>query len=301
MDEKVKYTSVPPGIARMLPWVFGRMFSKTHKENTQYFEKLDPAQITTPIAPGKIRIAWLGHASLLIQLADGQTIVTDPIFKRKIAGTVPRITDVPLLPSDVPTPDVCLLSHDHYDHLDTAALRALSPKHIIGGTRISSALNKKYAVTELAWWESATVSGVRYTFVPAKHWSKRGLTAKNKRLWGGFVIETGTHTIYFAGDTAACDVDARVREKFPNIDLAIIPIGAYKPDFITEFHLSPAQSVDFYTKVGAKKFLPIHWGTYDLSDEGAYDPINDLMHAWQEKNLPEDGKLFLSVGGVTEL
>ncbi len=302
MNEKEQYTSRTGSFFQSLPWILSRLFSRRiKKSNTKYFIKTDPAVLHAPVQSGRTRVTWLGHASLIIQTDTGVTIVTDPIFKKKIAYTVPRITDIPLLPKDMPSVDICLLSHDHYDHLDTDALGMLAPKLIVGGEKIQTALPRNANAIGLSWWQSVKAGDITLTFVPARHWSKRGLEKRNKRLWGGFVIETGTHTIYFAGDTSWCDVGARVAERFPAIDLAVIPIGAYKPDLIKEFHLSPDQAVDFYTQTGAKAFLPIHWGTYDLSEELAYDAVNDLATAWEKKGLPESARRVLSVGETIEL
>ena len=279
-------------------WILTRIFFPKHKENTKYFQELDKKELTAPIPVGKLRISWLGHSTVFLQTADGVNIILDPIAKRSIAGVISRITGIPIPLRDLPHTQVCLISHDHYDHLDTKGLQDISPDIVVAGNGIRSVISKRHSVTELSWWKDTETHGLNITFVPAKHWSKRGLGRKNKNLWGGFVVQTKTHTIYYAGDTAFCDVPALVKERFKNIDLAILPIGGYKPDILTEFHTTPTQSFTFFKILDAKYFLPVHWGTYNLSEESAYDPIERLEKEFA-MNDSESGKLLrLPVGGT---
>ena len=282
----------------MMKWIGGKIFFSKRKENTKYFKFLNKESLVVP-SVGNIRVSWLGHSSVLIQLANGKTIMIDPIFRKRSGGVVPRIVGVPIASSGLPQIDICLISHDHYDHCDIPALASLNIKNMVSGKEMKSVFNKKCNVVELDWWESAEIDNLKITFIPAKHWSGRAFSKRNARLWGGFVIETKTHTIYYSGDTAFCDVAELVHERFPKIDIAIIPVGAYKPDFITEFHVTPEQAFQFFQTLKPKYFLPVHWGTYDLSDESVYEPIERIQKAFADANA--SGLLDFCVGETKEI
>lgn len=300
MNTEEKYTSKTPNFSLLtiVKWlvVLVTRQRKDNEYNTKYFQHLPKETLNAPIEKGRSRISWLGHSTVVIQRDNGKNIILDPIFQKRIQYLTPRITGIPIAPKDLPKIDLCLISHDHYDHLDTKSLNAVAPKQIVAGTKMKSAICPQHAVTELAWWETTKIDDMEITFVPAKHWSKRGLEKRNKRLWGGFVIKLPSHTIYYSGDTAFCDVAQSVKEKFLHIDLAILPIGCYEPEWITEFHTSPEQAFSIWKSTGAKQFLPVHWGTYDLSDEPVYDPIERIQKAFAKENA--SGLIVLPVGGT---
>jgi len=293
--------------SKMIRWLFKKILVGEHKENTKYFQKLPKETIHVSVPQSQTRVSWLGHSTVLIQTHVGDShepmnIILDPIWSKRISGVVARTTGIPIELEDVPHIDVCLISHDHYDHLHTRSLNTIAPDVVIAGENMKSVMNKKHTIVELPWWGTTSYKGLKITFVPSKHWSKRGLHRKNKNLWGGFVLETGTTVIYYSGDTAYCDAPKLVKEKFPVIDLAILPIGCYEPKEVMEFHTNPEQSFEFFKTLGAKNFLPVHWGTYNLSAESIYDPIERLQKAFVEdqmKHPDAQGKLqVLPVGGT---
>ncbi len=280
-------------------WILGRIFS-ARKINDAYFQMLEKETLSAAVPEGKLRLSWLGHSTVLIQTPGGKNILLDPIARASIGGAVRRMCGVPIPLRELPHIHVCLISHDHYDHLDLRALRDVSPDLVIAGEKMRSVIGSDHAVSELGWWETMEAQGMRFTFVPAKHWSGRALGRRNARLWGGFVMEIEGRTIYYSGDTAECDVPALVHEKFPDIDIAILPIGAYMPDELREFHTTPEQSFAFFKTLGARYFLPVHWGTYDLSQEPVYEPIERLKKAFLSENRGEGRLIEIPVGGVVE-
>jgi L-ascorbate metabolism protein UlaG (beta-lactamase superfamily) len=304
MTEIEKYTSKTPTFSflTMLKWIIVLLTreKREKKYNSKYFQILKKETLVAPIEKGKLRISWLGHSTVLLQCDDGTNIILDPIFQKRIQYVTPRTTGIPIPPADLPHIDMCLISHDHYDHLDTKSLREAKPDVIIAGTKMKTAISSKHKVRELDWWQSVKIKDMEITFVPAKHWSKRGLEKRNKRLWGGFVIKLPSRTIYYSGDTAYCDIAEKIKEKFGKIDLAILPIGCYEPAWIMEFHTNPEQAFEIYKTLGAKYFLPVHWGTYDLSDESAYDPIERIQKLFAKENQPGN-LLALPVGGTIEI
>lgn len=224
-------------------------------------------------------VCWLGHASFLIQL-DGVRILTDPVFNR--LGFLKRRVEAPYSPEDIGHLDYILVSHDHRDHADKSTMKAFSRNlnfkvlTTIGmAGLIQPWLSDRHAITEAAWYQrfDTEASHPNISFMPTQHWCRRYLHDMNRRLWGSFVIEGKTKTIWFGGDSAYSPHFKEVGEYFPKIDLALIGIGAYKPAwFMQEAHTSPQQAWQGFEDTGAKRLLPMHYGTYDLSQEPVGEP-----------------------------
>ena len=131
------------------------------------------------------------------------------------------------------------------------------------------------------WWQSADAfDKITVTAVPARHFSGRSLNDRNKTLWCGYVIESASGTIYFAGDTAYGSHFAAIKQRFPEIRLAFLPIGAYRPQwFMGPVHISPADAVRAHKEVGAATSIAIHFGTFHLADDGEQEPVTELQNA----------------------
>jgi len=220
-------------------------------------------------------ICWLSHASFLIQLG-GKRILLDPVF-----GDIPfykRKIPAPYSAAELGDCDYLLLSHVHYDHFDTASLKSIAKKapQAILPLHMSKVLHKitpSLQTKELDWYESHEEEGLTITLVPAMHWGRRGLYDKNSVLWGGYVLQYKRMTIYFAGDTAKGAHFEEIGKRF-DIDYALLPIGAYKPEFIMKHnHLNPQEAFEAFKSLGAKKMIPIHYGTYKLTDEPLDEPL----------------------------
>jgi L-ascorbate metabolism protein UlaG (beta-lactamase superfamily) len=228
-------------------------------------------------------ICWLGHASFFIRLG-GKRILIDPV-----------LGDIPFYKRDIPAPysaeqigdiDIVLLSHTHYDHFDKPTLRqfasrikqAIVPMHMRG---YLEKLLPHSDIMELVWYDIFETEGLRITLVPARHWGRRGLFDKNRALWGGFVIEYNGKCIYFAGDSAEGAHFAEIGNCF-DIDIALLPIGAYRPAVIMKHnHLDPAQAYAAFEQLGAKRMIPMHYGTFKLSDEPLDEPLAWMQHIAQ--------------------
>ncbi len=236
-------------------------------------------------------IVWLGHACFLFQL-NGLRFLTDP-----------QLTDMPFVPRRVHPPfgyeelrgvDYLLLSHDHRDHVDEQCIRAITANNdihkILCPLRLSNVIGDWVGTTpieEAAWYQRYATEGTGVTihFLPTRHWCRRGLTDFNRVLWGSFMLEVGEHTIYFGGDSARTEYWAEIGELFPTIDLAILGIGAYKPEFMMrENHANPAEAFTGYRDLHAEHWWPMHHGTYDLSNEPASEPIS-----WASKLMDKHG------------
>jgi L-ascorbate metabolism protein UlaG (beta-lactamase superfamily) len=156
--------------------------------------------------------------------------------------------------------------------------------------------------TELGWWETARVGDVRITFVPAQHWSRRGPFDANQTLWGGFVIQGRSATLYHSGDTAWFEGFAEIGRRFPGIDAALLPIGAYDPAwFMEKQHMNPEQALRAFGDLGARTFLAMHWGTFKLTDEPLDEPPVRLEAERRRLGLPPERVRVLAVGETVEV
>jgi L-ascorbate metabolism protein UlaG (beta-lactamase superfamily) len=225
-------------------------------------------------------LVWLGHAAFFIRIA-GVAIVTDPVYFS--LPFVPRLAPVPINPEKITPVDYILISHGHRDHLDLRSLKLLSSRNtkatVLGPLGIPTVLQKyKITVQAAGWYQQfITKPEIKIYFLPAAHWHRRGVSDYNKMLWGSFIIEGGGKTIFFAGDTAKGEHFAQINELFPQIDIALLPIGAYKPAYIMKAsHLSPVEAVAASNQLKTRMFVPMHYGTYDLANEPLGEPINLL-------------------------
>jgi L-ascorbate metabolism protein UlaG (beta-lactamase superfamily) len=165
-----------------------------------------------------------------------------------------------------------LVSHNHYDHMDAPSLRAVGAPVVVG-LENARLVGGRLPVTELGWWDAVDIGDVRVTYVPSQHWSRRGLNDANRALWGGFVLENGGVSIYHSGDTAYFEGFAEIGRRFPRIDVALLPIGAYDPEwFMSKQHLNPADALRAFGDLGARKVVAMHWGTFKLTDEPLDEP-----------------------------
>ena len=261
--------------------------------------RADRALISTPPPPGQpARITWLGHASWLVQI-EGTSLLIDPVFGESIFG-LRRNAPAPLQPSQLPPIGRTLVSHNHYDHYDRrSVLAAAAP--VVAGVGVGKGLS--LPVRELRWWEGERVAeGLRVTFVPSQHWSRRGLFDVNQTLWGGFVIEGSRSRLYHSGDTAYFGGFAEIGARLGPLDAALLPIGAYDPPwFMERQHLNPEQAVQAYADLGARLFVAMHWGTFKLTDEPLDEPPRRLRAEWQRRGLPPSRLCIPAIGETLDL
>jgi L-ascorbate metabolism protein UlaG (beta-lactamase superfamily) len=234
-------------------------------------------------ADGAPRLTWIGHSSFLADLS-GAPVLLDPVFSERIARFVPRHGRPGLSAADLPALAALLVTHNHYDHLDAPSVLAL-PRTVPVFT--AAGLGRWFTrrgfrdVTEMRWWDRAATGPLTITFVPARHWSRRTIGDTNRSGWGGFVVQGGGVTLYHAGDTGWFEGFHEVARRFPAIDLALLPIGAYAPPWFMEpHHMNPEQAIDALEILKARAMAPMHWGAFQLTDEPLSEPIERLMRAW---------------------
>jgi len=262
----------------------------------------DLARLATPPEPGEpARLTWLGHASWLVQL-DGVSLLVDPALRPTLFGGIERNVAPGVRIEALPRIDASLVSHSHYDHLDLPTLTAVGAPVIAGRGLDRLFRGEGLFCTELGWWQTARVGEVRVTFVPAQHWSRRGLLDGNETLWGGFVIQGRAATVYHSGDTAWFDGFAEIGRRFPGIDAAMLPIGAYDPAwFMEQQHLNPEQALAAFAALGAERFLAMHWGTFKLTDEPLDEPPLRLEAERRRLGLPQARVGVPAVGETLEV
>jgi L-ascorbate metabolism protein UlaG (beta-lactamase superfamily) len=278
-----QYTSPKISLKTILKWQFSKSFSK----------KSPPCAAMPIIAQDKLPegeyALWLGHASVWLHLGE-TTVAIDPVL-----GNIPlyhRQSPLPISKEALHT-DIILITHAHYDHFDKPSVFALlkqNPECIIvapvGFWRYLKGHIAREKCFELEWWESVMLGGLFITLVPSLHWSNRIHFDMNKALWGGYVIQNADHTIYHSGDTAYGEHFKEIAEKF-DIDEAFLPIGAYRPEEIMKLvHTSPPEALQAAHDLGAKTLIPIHYGTFILSDEPLSEPIEWFEHLASETALP---------------
>lgn len=303
-----------PPFFKLLEWKFTRekpKWPELPKDRPNFIKPNIPNKTTGD----DILVAYVNHSTLLIQIGD-ENILTDPVWST-YAGPfgmfgVKRSIYPGIEIDELPNIDFILISHSHYDHLDLPTLEVLTKKYeptIITGLGVTKYIDycqqKASRCFELEWWENVKIadSEVKFHFVPAYHWSSRFLLDKDISLWGGFIIEKEEDRIYFAGDTAFSDgkIFEDIKEKYGDIKLSLLPIGAYKPNwFFSSMHTSPAEAVKISKILNSKYSIPIHYDTFELSDEKYEDPLSDLKIAIDDQK-PSTEFVIMQAGTIWKL
>jgi L-ascorbate metabolism protein UlaG (beta-lactamase superfamily) len=283
----------------LLKWQFGRNPQAIEKrKDTERLEVLDPKSFLNSKNDG---ILWLGHASFLIRL-NGTNILLDPVF-----GTsrfLKRLVNVPSPIDILPEIQYVLISHDHRDHADKSTVSKLCRRFpnakLLSGLAMDDLINVWKSPTNevqtAGWYQQFDLNNhdLKITFVPVRHWSRRSLSDVNKRLWGGFVIETNSKTIYFGGDTGYGRHFTELTEIFPKIDYFIVGIGAYSPRwFMKPVHNSPEDAVQAFIDSNAEYLIPMHYGTYDLTNEPPSEPLRLLKNEAENRGILNKIKVLL--------
>jgi L-ascorbate metabolism protein UlaG (beta-lactamase superfamily) len=197
--------------------------------------------------------------------------------------------------AELPRIDVVLLSHNHYDHLDLAALRSLARRD---RARIVTTLGNDVwlagrgvdGAKALDWWEpTRPCAGLEVVCTPAQHFSARNPWDRNRTLWGGFVLKSAAGTLYFAGDTGFGPLFATIGARLGPFDLALIPIGAYEPRwFMQPVHVHPDEAVRAHVALRSARSIGMHFGTFQLTDEGFDEPLRELAAAREKHGIARE-------------
>lgn len=249
-------------------------------------------------------LTWIGHATYLVQLG-GSSALIDPVMSSRIAGVIPRNVAPGLDWPALPKIDLVLVTHNHRDHMDAPTLQKLGPDPVfvvprgLGSWFERAGLRR---VLEMQWWQREEVAGIGVTFVPAEHWSRRGLNDVNTSWWGGYVLERGGIRVYHSGDTAWFDGFKLIGERCGAIDAAMLPIGAYAPRwFMQRQHMNPEDAARAFVALGAARFVAMHWGTFKLTDEPLLEPPQLLRAIWERDAIPQSRLTIPAIGETLRL
>jgi N-acyl-phosphatidylethanolamine-hydrolysing phospholipase D len=230
---------------------------------------------------GSASVTWVGHATFAVH-DDDDVFLTDPHFGPR--ALLPRRAAAPGVPLESIPPDAfAVISHSHYDHLDAWTVDRL-PATVSWFVPLGLAEwfreRGRERVVELDWWQSARHGRWTITCLPSQHWSRRIGHGENETLWCSWLVDSGERRYYFAGDTGWFHGFAEFGRRFAPIDVAMLPIGAYEPRwFMQSQHMNPAETWQAFLDLGARWLLPMHWGTFDLTDEPLDEPPRELARA----------------------
>ena len=281
---------------RRLPRSFRDLTPSHHFKPRTFFYELVWKALLTPrtgqhrrpqfpkLAQGKVALTWIGHASFLVQFNDLNVLI-DPNFANWLF-LLKRIKRAGLRLADLPPIDVVLLTHAHFDHFHKPTLRKLpAPKiGIMPWGMGDLARNLGFQrIIELQTWESFSHADWKVTLTPCKHWGARTLR-DHHRGFGGFVLEHQGRRIYHAGDSAYAETFKEIGRRCAP-EIALLPIGACYPDSFRNAHLHPADALKVFRDLGARWFVPMHYGSFKLSFEDLEDPPRWLNQLAKRQGL----------------
>jgi L-ascorbate metabolism protein UlaG (beta-lactamase superfamily) len=263
------------------------------------------------LAEGKF--VWLGHSTVLMK-TEGLVVMTDPVFNRasplpsfnsksksNFFNGKPFIFENPVVIDDLPKVDVVIISHDHYDHLDSKAIKDLSNRvdqffvPLGVGAHLERWGVNKNRITEYDWYDSKDYKNIKFTFAPSLHFSGRGVTNGNSTLWGSWMIKSKTLSAYFSGDGGYSETFKKLGNEYGPFDIAFIENGAYNVDW-SNVHMFPDEAVQASIDLKAEVLFPIHWSKFDLSVHPWDEPIIRITKEAEKKNVniatPMIGEVF---------
>ena len=232
--------------------------------------------ILAPPEGDKVRITWIGHASFYLQFA-GHSVIIDPNWA-KWHGPVKRSRQPGLDLHGLPEVDLVLVTHAHFDHLHKPSLKILQARGGIVVPKGSASLVRKLgfpATYEVAVWDELIFDSLQITHTPSHHWGARFLHDTH-RNYGGYIVRAGGKSVFHCGDSAYFDGFGEIGRKY-EIDIALMPIGAYDAPSGRDVHMNPEEAVRAFADLGAKILIPMHYGTFPLGNEPHHEPVERLL------------------------
>lgn len=259
------------------------------------------------------KFVWLGHSTILMKI-EGKVIMTDPVFNRasplpsfnsksnsNFINGKPFVFENPIIVDDLPNIDIVIISHDHYDHLDYKAIKALSDRvnqffvPLGVGAHLQRWGVEKNRISEFDWYDGKEFMNIEFTFAPSLHFSGRGLTNGNSTLWGSWIIKSSQLNAYFSGDGGFSEKFKELGNQFGPFDIAFIENGAYNVDW-SSVHMYPDEAVQANIDLQSKILFPIHWSKFDLAFHPWDEPIIRITKEAKKRNVtiatPMIGEVF---------
>jgi L-ascorbate metabolism protein UlaG (beta-lactamase superfamily) len=270
-----------------------RQFGKLVKESALQ-ARAGATQRPQLVDPGRLAITFIGHSSFFLQVG-GKNVLIDPNFAQWLF-ILKRLRQPGLAIRDLPPIDYILITHAHFDHLHRPSLRAVarrtrrlrgSAPAIVVPSGVSDIVHNLgfRRIIDMKWWETFEDAGFTVTSVPANHWGARMLRDFH-RGFGGYVVRSGRHSVYHAGDTAYFngfhEIGNRLRP-----EVALLPIGAYHPESFRNVHTSPEDAVQAFLDLRSRLMIPMHYGTFRLSHEPMHEPEQRLLAAAKREGVDE--------------
>ncbi len=267
--------------------VFKELFrSRSTRRPPAPLPSVDPRPAWARAPESGFRATWLGHSTVLLEM-DGVRVLTDPVWSERISPfgimAPKRFQAVPATIADLPPLDAILISHDHFDHLDHGSVRQLAP---LGVPFVTALGVGKYLqawgvpatqIIELDWWQQAKLKGgdLVFTATPSQHFSGR-VGGRNATLWASWVIQGRGRKVFFSGDTGLTPEFEEIRAKAGPFDLVMLEVGAFHEAW-GKIHLGPKNALAALRMLGGGRFLPVHWGTFNLGLHPWDEPAEQLL------------------------
>lgn len=266
------------------------------KRNMQFLNEVLIPTLLAPRKPGcnfghlpvvtqdEIAVTWLGHAGFFAQVG-GVNIAIDPNWALW-HGPVKRVRHPSVWAHDLPPIDLVLITHAHYDHLHLPSLRKLAAAQPIIVPHGVGSLVKNCGfgrIVELKTWQSATFQDLRITLTPARHWGAR-MIHDTHRGFGGYLVKSPARCLFHCGDSAMFDGFQEIGRR-SDINLALMPIGAYDAPSGRPVHMNPEEALDAFQMLGAGAMIPMHHDTFPLGGEPIHEPAERLVRAATEREI----------------
>ena len=249
------------------------------------------------------KFVWLGHSTLLMNTG-GLIVMTDPVFNRASPAPIfgkPFAYENPINIDDLPKVNAVIISHDHYDHLDSKAIKVLSEivDRFFVPLGVKAHLERwgvdADKISELDWYDSEDYKNVEFTLTPAHHFSGRAPGKLNSTLWGSWIVSSEKVKVYFSGDGGYSETFRELGERYGPFDIAFVEGGAYNADW-SEIHMFPNETVQASIDLKTKVLFPIHWSKFDLSIHPWDEPIIHINKEARKRNVnittPMIGEVF---------